>query len=104
MALSSSSSLPDADEAGLSPAIFSTSIVVAVILSALTSSLITSLATHFLCVKGKRHQPSNEVSGHTKKETSQPAALYEEVNLADQTHKVIHDSMETTSNIAYGRI
>ena len=105
MVLSSSSFLPDVDEDGLSSAIFPSSIVVTILLSAVASSLITYFATYFLCIKGNWCKFSNEVNGHMKKETTQPTtALYEEVDLADQTHRIVHDSINTTSNVAYGQI
>ena len=103
MAVSSSVCL-SADKAEVFSVTFTSSIVAAVMFSTIISSLVTYLATYFFCIKGDHCKSLNEVSGHTEQEPSQQVVVYEEVGITDQPHKYATESINTTSNLAYGKI
>ena len=100
----SSSVCLSADDAEVSSVTFTSSIVAAVVFSTVISSLATYLTTYLCCIKGNHCRSLNEVNGYEEQETSQQVVVYEEVGTTDQLCRYGTESINTTSNVAYGKM
>ena len=92
------------DEVGHSSAAFASSIVVSIIFSTVTSSLVTVLVMYCLCFKQNRCAYQNDTNRFKEIQPTQQVVVYEEVCATNQPPRISTDSMNTTSNIAYGKI
>ena len=93
-----------ADNVGLSSTTFAYSITLATTLSIVMSSLVTFLATYFLCFKRSHRKSQIQISQHGKQDSSQQVVKYEEVGIKVHLREIATEPVDTTYNVAYDKI